>query len=670
MKALENRTNFRRAGCALAVLTCALSGWNAIGQEPEKDSAASLSMEQLVNMNVSSVERREQKLYKTSAAVFVVTRDDIRRSGADNVPELLRMVPGIEVAQVQASRWAVSARGFNGLFANKMLVLIDGRSIYNLDWSGTYWDMNELPLDTIDRIEVIRGPGATMWGANAVNGVINIITLKAQKTIGTTISAAGGTLARSSEARYGASVATGLALRTFARYQLQSALVNADGSSANDGGRAMRAGMRLDWQPNTGDTVSLDGDIFRGKEDQQEIGTDSLIQDKVSDNGGFARGRWEHRMSGSDTALQVYYEDQNRWERLAAARFGSVDVDFQDHISSIARNDLMWGLGTRLDHDHGRGPNHMLLHREHTVMLYSSFLQDDFSIVPDKLVLTVGSKFDWNTYTHFEIQPSVRLLWTPDSEHSIWTAVSRPVRTPSFRDRDMNGFLSIPSEYPIPVFVNLEGNAAFKSEDTIAYEAGYRQKLQRHLSVDIAGYFAHYTRLETDLQQDPYTVYSPVMEEIVPTLFTNLGNAKTQGIEASMVWNPVTPYHLNAAYSWQQAQVGVSNPAAIIDADWATPRNTISVRNSVDLTRRLSFDSALYAVAGIPGVENVSNGAPVHAYQRIDGSVGYSLPGSISLRVGGRNLQSPRHFELNPDDFYINQSAIPRSIFANLDWKF
>jgi iron complex outermembrane receptor protein len=671
MKATGGRRGVCRAGGIWTLAFCTLCATSPIGQAGAQENNPSFSMEQLVNMDVSSVARREQKLYKTPAAVFVITRDDIQRSGADNIPEVLRMVPGLQVAQEQANLWAVSSRGFNSTVANKMLVMIDGRSIYNLDWSGTYWDMNEVPLDIVERIEVIRGPGATMWGANAVDGVINIITMKAQKTLGAVASGSVSRTARSAELRYGAALENNFWFRAFAKYQKQPALLLADGSSANDAGRAERAGIRLDWEPNAKDAVYLHGDAYRGREDQQEFGPQlERVQDKTSNNGGYALVRWEHRMSGSDTALQFYYDDQNRWEQVSSGRVGSMDVDFQHHISSISRNEVTWGVGVRMNHDHIKGSPASMFHDKHQVMLYSSFVQDEIALDPGKVVLTAGSKFDWNTYTHFEWQPSVRLLWTPDPQHSIWAAVSRAVRTPSFRDRDLNLYLPLGLYYSIPMVSNLHGNPDFKSEDAISYEAGYRQKITRRLSADLAGYFVHYTRLETDAPGQEYMVYSPSPEIIVPVTFTNQAKANTQGLEALLLWSPAASLHLRGGYSWLQCQQTSNSTTILPEGNWATPRNTVTAIGSWDFIKHWSLDSALYAVSTLPAGNAQTEQKPIPAYRRVDVSLTYAPANALNIRVGARNLQSAQHFEFNPQGYYVTSSAIPRSVYAKFEWRF
>lgn len=634
------------------------------------DAQADVTMEQLVNMNVSSVARRDQKLYKTPAAVYVVTRDDVRRSGADNLAELLRMVPGIQVAQVESSKWAVSARGFNSTVANKMLVMVDGRTIYNMEWSGTYWDMNEVPLDTIERIEVIRGPGATMWGANAVNGVINILTRKAEKTLGRSVEVSGGSMANSVTARIGAELAQGLEGRFEIHEQYQPALVQADGSSAYDAGHTLRMGARLDWQPQSADSIYVHGDYYRGSEDQREFGMDLVpIQDQTTNYGGYALARWEHRMHASDTALQFYFDSQNRHEILDDGHDGILDVDFQHHVP-LARHEITWGAAVRVNRDHMHGQTAVMNHPHHELLQYSGFFQDEYSLVPQRLVLTAGTKLHWNNYTHTEWQPSVRLLWTPDNNHSIWAAISRPVRTPSFRDRDLNLVLPLASPYPFPMYTNLNGNLQFKSENAVSYEAGYRQKLTSTLSVDVASFFTHYNGLETDMTGQPGMVYAPIPAIIVPITFTNQGKANTQGIETLLSWTPVSTVHMTASYTWLEGHVSVSDPSAIADLPWATPRNTLAARADWDFSHHWTLAANLYSVSRTPIDPTNMLDTTVPAYERLDVGLSYAVADHLFFRAGGRNLLQPRHIEFNAQDNYTNSSEIPRSVYGKLEWKF
>jgi len=667
------------ASCVSSALAVFLSPvTQVLGQAPAPADLSALSLEQLTTIDVSSVARRDQQLYKTPSAVFVVTQSDIRRSGADNIPELLRIVPGVQVAQIEGNKWAVSVRGFNSEYANKMLVLIDGRSIYNMVWSDTYWDMYEISIDDIERIEVIRGPGATMWGANAVNGVINIITKKAKETIGGRVAVSEGRMDRGASVRYGGDDA-GMQYRVSLKYQMQPALVLANGASSNDAGRTMRGAGRLDWQPTTKDSLFLHGDIYRGREDQAEYsatpGPILIVQDKTTNSGAYSLLRWEHRGAGSDFALQAYYDVENRKELRGDVRWSSTDLDFQHHINLVPRNDLTWGLGARVTRDQFRGAPVPFVHDHHEVNLFSSFLQNEFTIVQNKLVFTAGSKFQWNSYTHFEVQPGAHLLWTPDKLHSIWASVSRSVRTPSFCDRDLKVNVPLPSSLPIPTQVMLLGSPLFKSEDALTYEAGYRERMGKRVSVDLASFYYHYSHMESQDTRTAFLVPYPIPMVVVPVTYGNGYHAKSQGLETVLSWNPVHTLRFSSSYAWMQvhmAQNGV--PSSLIDMHeaWSTPRNTLETRAAWDFARHWTADASIYAASSIPVRTDPTRlpSTPVPAYQRVDASTDYSAGESLVFKFGIRNLQEARHIEFNPQNNSTVASEIPRTAFVKATWSF
>jgi iron complex outermembrane recepter protein len=667
--------------CMLAGLAASpLTTQPALSEDPAGGDLSSLSLEQLTKMEVSSVARRDQQLYKTPAAVFVITQDDIRRSGATNVPEILRIVPGVQVAQVEANKWAVSARGFNGIFADKMLVMIDGRSIYTPIYSGTFWDQNEVLIEDVERIEVIRGPGATMWGANAVNGVINIITKKAKDTLGTQFIASEGRTERGGSLRYGGQRGTNLQYRVFLKDQKNPALLTSAGASATDAADALRGGARVDWRAGQRDWITMHGDLYRGREDQMEFrdnttGTDIVLQDKAQISGGYGLVRWEHRADGSDFAAQAYYNDQNRKEFKGYGREGTTDIDFQHHFTVGARNDVTWGLGSRYNSDHLRGANVPFQHATHTINLFSSFLQDEFSVIPNKVVLTAGSKLQWNTYTHYEVQPGVRLLWTPDTRHSIWTSVSRSVKTPSILDRDLHAYFPLTSNLPFPMEALLLGNPSIKSEAILGYEGGYRQQIGKHVSADLAGFFYHYSKLVSQLQETPYMAPSANPVLIVPVTYSNDLKADSQGLEGAISWNPLRTLRLASSYAWIQARIqqnGVPSANVTEDLTWSTPRNTLDVRGAWDFARHWTMNASVDAVSRTPvsGNNQVVQPEQVPAYQRVDAGVSYSLGESAVVSAGVHNLQDAHHIEFNPQDNYDVPSEIPRSAFVKLLWSF
>ena len=322
-----------------------------IGQVGESTDLFALSLEQLTRVEVNSVSRHDQPLFDTPAAVFVITRDDILRSGATSIPEVLRMVPGVEVAQIDANKWAVSARGFNNRFANKMLVMIDNRSVYNQLYSGVFWDQADLLLEDVERIEVVRGPGATLWGANAVNGVINIVTRKARDTQGAMVVAETGRVDQEGAARYGGHWGPSADYRIYTKYLHRSPLLAADGSSSQDGGSSERAGARLDWKESARNLFTFQGDLYRDPEQQRvdfNYASTAFSLNPVRGAGGFAEARWDRqRNPSSDLTVQAYYSDDRRSEISNLVHMRSFDLDLQDHRPLGGRNDFVWGAGYR-----------------------------------------------------------------------------------------------------------------------------------------------------------------------------------------------------------------------------------------------------------------------------------------------------------------------------------
>ena len=393
-------------------------------------------------MQVTSVSKKEQNLAKTGAAIFVITQEDIRRSGATNIPDLLRMVPGVDVARIDNNRWAVSIRGFNNPYANKVLVLVDGRSVYNPSFSGVFWDMLDVPLEDIERIEVIRGPGGTVWGANAVNGVINIITKRADATRGTLISAGAGSQDYGNGLmQYGGAAGQTGSYRIFAHYFDVGDSVFPGGQQAADGWQSGHAGFRSDWNLSPRDKLTVQGDFLQTAESQtistllsSALPQAEIITDPIQATSANALARWTHTLAGgSEMSLQVYEDYSRHLEENFLNVQKTLDIDFEHHIALGTRNDVVWGLGARvINSDYGVGyafsiaPNRM----DH---LLSGFLQDEFKIT-NSLSLTLGSKIEQNSFTGLEYEPSAQLVWSPTPKQTVWASVARAIRQPSAVD--------------------------------------------------------------------------------------------------------------------------------------------------------------------------------------------------------------------------------------------
>ncbi len=438
-----------RAGrMALAAFLSALLAGNAMAQDPKTvPDVTAMSMEDLMNMKVTSVSKRTQKVADAAAAIFVITQEDIRRSGATSIPEALRLAPGLEVARIDQNKWAIGSRGFNGRFDNKLLVLIDGRSVYTPLFSGVYWNIQDVLLEDIDRIEVIRGPGATLWGANAVDGGINIITKPAASTQSAIVKAGAGTEERGSgSVRYGGKMGDDTHYRIYGKYFDWGPSNYASGGTAHDAWDAIRGGFRADWTPAGSNSLTVQGDIYRSHYDET-LTVPNLTGPNYSStfpndgeySGGNILARWNHTTEGGSMSLQAYYDNTTTVDHMLFEDHQNIfDIDFQDGFHAGNHQQFLWGLGYRsiLDHNHSSftvslQPNQVNLNQ------FSAFVQDEISLVDNRLRLTLGTKLEHNTFTGFEVEPNARLLWNLSPKQSVWTAVSRAVRTPALTEHGL-----------------------------------------------------------------------------------------------------------------------------------------------------------------------------------------------------------------------------------------
>ena len=518
IRVIHSRTLARQIG-GLFVLSFALLSGDVFGQSslPTSQPAAQLGgqrdlsqipIEDLMNIQVTSVSKTEQKLSQAAAAIFVITQEDIRRSGAMNIPDLLRMVPGMDVSQISANDWAVSARGFNQQFSNKLLVLIDGRAVYTPLLGGVNWDTQDVPLEDIDRIEVIRGPGATLWGANAVNGVINVVTKRAGDTQGALVTAGGGTQNQAfGTAQFGGTIRGNTSYRAFMKYLNQGSLPEMDGKPGEDAWHLLHGGFRADTNISTKDSLTLQGDIFTGVEGGSIIHLFSIDPPVIENidvlnrlSGGNVLGRWDHTFSSrSDTTFQFYFDNYKRTGPESRETRNTIDFDFNHHFVWGSRQDVVWGTGYRRTWDQDLGTIDQAFDPPDTnLRLFTFFVQDTIALQHDRLFLTAGTKVEDSYFTGFGVEPSVRLAWTPSKRMTLWSAVSRAERTPNQRDTGLNASLAAfpdPLGSSTPVEVILFGNPEFQSEHVLAYEAGFRAQPNGRISVDVSTFFNRYDHL-------------------------------------------------------------------------------------------------------------------------------------------------------------------------------
>lgn len=641
---------------------------------PRPPDLADLSLEELMSVEVTSVSKHEQHIMEAPAAIYVITPEDIRRSGATSIPELLRMVPGLQVAKINANKWAITSRGSNSEFSNKLLVLIDGRSVYTPLFGGVYWNVQDMMLEDIERIEVIRGPGAALWGANAVNGVINVITRKASDTQGGMITAGAGNQERGfGSIRYGNKIGSRAFYRVYAKYFDRSASFGEGSKGAADGWDVLRGGFRLDWSISKADSLTIQGDTYRGDIGQRVTQTLAVppflakLDDRFRSEGGDVLTRWNRVLSPkSALSLQFYYDRTSNNQTLQGETRNTFDFDFQ-HNFELHRNQIVWGIGLRTTSDDLTSSFTLIVDpSSRTTSLFNLFVQDEITLVNNRLRLTVGSKFEHNAYTGWDAQPSVRLVWTPQKEHSLWAAISHANRTPSRVERDMRVNISIsPGMNGLPTYISLFGNPAFKSEQLDAYEAGYRFQPTKSVFLRVTAFLNQYEQLSRTLAGAPFFESVPQPAHLViPILLDNGGTSTTTGIEAAADWAVTTRWKLAAGYTWFEAK-SQKDATASLGTLGDSPRNQFNVRSFLNLSNKFEFDAAIYYVDRLPALA-------VPRYLRTDLRFGWHVLEALDLSFTGQNIFDKSHIEFGGSvlDFGSSGIPVPRSVYGKLTWRF
>ncbi len=667
--------------CIFLVVLFYLHG-NAEGNNQTEQNPlnlADLSLEELMDIKVTSVSKKEQTLSQAAAAIFVITQEDIRRSGVTTIPEALRMAPGVEVAQVDANKWAITIRGFNNLFASKLLVMIDGRTIYTPLFSGVYWDVQDTVLEDIDRIEVIRGPGGTLWGANAVNGVINIITKNAKDTQGGMVTAGGGTLENGfGSIRYGGKLGEGdkAHYRVFAKYFNRDSFDEAAGADGADEWEAIRGGFRMDLTPSENNSWTVQGDYYDGESGQRVSEVTSLTapfltttDDDVHVKGTNLLARWKHSISEqSSTTLQVYYDRAERDAKPLKQTIDTFDMDFHHQFGMGERHDIIWGIGQRFVYDDientlafSFAPDNRLAHTT------SAFIQDDITLIENRLRLTLGSKFEWNSYTEFEYQPNARVLWTPHPNHSVWASVSRAVRTPARTDDSFRlNFLAVPG-FGLNSLFTIFGNNNLKSEDLVAYELGYRLQPNEKIFLDIATYFHSYDDLVSQEPITPFTETTPAPTHLViATQFQNKLSGKAYGVEIAGKWKVFDWWELNTAFNWFQFDLDQTPPSADTTTkldDGNSPKYQFNIRSHLKLPYHLELDTALFVTDELDNLR-------IPSYNRLDARIGWLPTETLEMSLVFQNLTDPRHKEFGGSEGGSVRNEVPRSVYGKVVWKF
>jgi iron complex outermembrane receptor protein len=630
------------------------------------DDYFEMSLTELLDTEVTSVSKTSERRQNAAAAIYVITEEDIKRSGANSIPALLRTAPGIHVARIDANTWSVSSRGFGGAFAKKLLVLIDGRSVYTPFFSGVYWDQRDVMLEDVDRIEVIRGPGGSLWGANAVNGVINIVTKKSSETQGGLLSAGGGTEERAfTSIRYGwADEDSETFYRAYAKALARDSGKELNGNGqGNDEWEYGRLGFRIDKTVSETDSLTIQGDYFNTKSDNTVNLVDLVnfspfsLRSEVESEGANILGRWSRELSDQSTIqLQGYWDYYEREDVLHGEQRHTWDIEFQHSYQINDRNKLIWGLGyrgTQSDHENSayiaQNPSSTTQH------ILNVFLQDQIELT-DRLKLTLGTKLEHNDFSGFEFQPNARIAWTPTDKYTFWGAISRAVRTPNESENYLSP-LGLQGSNGSLVFVY--GDKSTKSEELTSYEAGARAAITKNAALDVSAFYNDYKDL-TSVVLDP-SITTPVPATAVR--LANQGAAEIYGFEAVLDWKAMHRWSLQFVYSYAEANYN----ADTLKENQNLPEQKFSVRNYFSLSESLELDATIRFVDRIPGA---GIGVDIDDYLTGDIRLAWTPKEDLSLEIVGRNLFGPSHSEFNETIVPFASTKVERGIFGKVTWKF
>jgi iron complex outermembrane receptor protein len=639
-----------------------------------------MSLEELMNITVTSMSKRAQSLQDTAAAVTVITGDDLRRTGALNMAEALRMVPGFTVGQLDSSTWCVSSRGrgYNPNYENKLLFLVDGRSRYCSGFGGVVWDSFDLMLEDVDRVEVIRGPGTSIWGSNAVNGVINIITKSSADTQGLLAGVTYGTLERGTfSLRHGGAFTPENTWRVFAKHRSVDDLQNMDGRKVPTNLDTTSLGFRADTEPTPDSQFMLQGGAvlvqttdttfrpdltlgtatYKSESDLADLHIQASWTQKLDDTTSWTLQGFISRFKTDTPGVYDYTEDM-------------ADLDFQYQFEPWAGHTAQWGLGVRHVGNRAKTEHQLLvLEGSRSDTLFSAFIQDEIAFDDRRLLLTLGSKFEHNEQTGLEILPHARLLWRPTENHSFWTAVSRPVRIPSLVDRVVTYHLDV-RHLPngLPVRSSFQGNSDTDAERVLVWELGHRYSPSSSFFLDTA-FFATWSDNLFSVGLDPST--GSLQMEPVPHLQIT-GDAKnkmrgqTHGLEISANWTPLSWWRLHAWYAYLEEDYhytgdGLNAFEGVYGK--TSPRHQVYFRSSMDLPYNTELDVMTRYVSELPGLN-------IPDYVAVDARLGWKPTNNTEIALVGKNLLSPRHEEITSPMIFNDSLAVERSCYLKFTINF
>jgi iron complex outermembrane receptor protein len=680
-----------RANCMLLVVTWLLAsfacaqgaspdarqqGPSDAQQQQSPPPLTQLSLEQLGNLEVTTAAKEPEQIWRTPAAIYVITQDDIRRSGATSIPEALRLAPGVEVGRINATTWAIGIRGLESNFSKSVLVLIDGRSVFTPLFAGVFWDQQDVVMEDIDRIEVIRGPGGTIWGPNAVNGVINIITKSAKDTQGALLSVTAGDVDHIiGAAQYGGTVNDGLSYRVYAKGFSRDHEFHVDGNNFDDW-QQERGGFRMDYGRNDRDDYTLEGDIYSG--DSPRIVSNGTLtppnpgQQVISDDhlsGGNLLARWRRAISDdSNIYLQAYFDRTVRTGMQFDDARNTFDIDFLHRLKVGDRNTFSYGAGLRWSPYHfgqisqlvnitpNFGTNHF----------YSIFLQDEIALLPKRLSVTLGAKLEHNDFSGFDAQPTARLLYTPKDHMTFWAAVTRAVTTPSLLEEGFN-LTGVASVTP-PIFIRVSGNRNFQSETLTGFEGGYRQLFKKSVYLDLAVFHNIYRDLQSfgTPVVETETTAAPTHTVLNIPYANGIGGA-TDGFEIAPTWNPTHWWRLAGSYAYVTAGLHAAGGAADISStgsistyEGSTPKHQFDIRSYISLPHGFELDQSYRYYSAIPGQS-------LGAYQTAGARIGWNFR-DLQLSIDGENLLQPSHFEWGTGDPNQVPIGIRRAVYGRIVW--
>jgi iron complex outermembrane receptor protein len=635
-----------------------------------------MNLSQLMSLTVSSVSKKDETIADAPGAIYVITQEEIRRSGVTSIPEALRLAPGVQVNRMDANKWAITIRGFNGRFANKLLVLMDGRAVYTPLFAGVYWEVQDYPLEDIDRIEVIRGGAGTLWGANAVNGVINIITKEVRETQGFLLSAGTGSEEQGfGTLRYGSQTGQNLFYRFYGKAFTRDSFARPHDGQGDDDWNMARTGFKLDWLTDDNESISVHGDYYRGKTGQQVSVADffspgytkSLTED-VELHGGNIFLRWQKKFDrNADFDCHLYYDYVRHQEYVFEERRNTVDFDFQHRFSPLARHTLLWGIGYRFTKDYMKQPTPVTVtHKRQGDDLFSGFFQDEISFFDHRLRVIAGARLEHNDYTGHEIQPNIRSLYTTDDGQTFWAAWSRGIRTPSRLEHTVRFNQQVlPPGYLFPgspaSMAVMKGTSDYKSEEIESWECGFRSQVNKKLFIDLSLFYNCYDKMLSFTYSQP----KPPLFNLPATLGNDV-DGHSYGTELACTINILPTWRLITTYTFMTMNMDAHQSDSPVKKFFEddVPRHQFSLRSWLNLPGNLELDSWLRYTDDM-------NDYDLDNYFSLDVRIGWQVSDTVNISLAGQNLLDDRHLEYGPSTLLNTEvTEIERGFYLKMLWEF